>query len=146
MLEIIKEAWGWHIGTPAELIESNAFGNVIFRTSDGLYWRICPEELSCEPIAENPVEFKALRADPAFQRDWLMEPLVEVAQAALGPVQSDRCYCLKVPAVLGGAYSEENLGTISREQLIGFAGYMAQQIKDLPDGSTVQLISTDSPE
>jgi len=72
----------------------------------------------------------------------LLTRLVDLAAAKLGPVPDDRCYCLKVPAVLGGQYEVSNFGTNSRNELISFSGDLAQQIKDLPDGAQVSLTLT----
>ena len=42
-----------------------------------------------------------------------MMPLVGEATARLGPLDQGRKYCLKIPAILGGEYGGDNLGTIS---------------------------------
>ena len=86
MLTTIRESWGWTGLEPVAVTATNAFGNVIVRAADGAYWRICPEELSCEVVARNDTEFDALYSDEDFQLDWQMERLVQVARATLGPV------------------------------------------------------------
>jgi hypothetical protein len=145
MLDIINDAWSW-IGLDAtDLIASNLFGNVIVRDRHGRFWRICPEELTCEVIAANDQEYSKLWTDDEFQTDWTMGVFLEQAVAKFGPLPPDRCYCLKLPAVLGGEYSTENLGTISRNELISFAGDIAEQIKDVPEGGKVELIVGNPP-
>ena len=43
--------------------------------------------------------------------------------AKLGPLSPDRCFCLKVPAILGGPYTEDNIGaTFADVELIPFSG------------------------
>lgn len=139
MLDTIREARGWIGLDPAEVVDANSFGNLIVRASDGAYWRICPEEWSCAPIAPNAKEFAALSCDEDFQVDWLMTRLVEIARQQLGPLGEGQCYCLKIPAVVGGPYEASNFGAISLRELIDFAGNMAEQIKDLPDGTRIRL-------
>jgi hypothetical protein len=68
-----------------------------------------------------------------------MARLVELARQKLGPLPQGRCYCLKLPAILGGSYEATNLGTISLDELISFSGDMAEQIKDVPDGGPVDI-------
>jgi hypothetical protein len=68
-----------------------------------------------------------------------MERLVSLATSELGAPTEGRCFCLKIPAVLGGKYELENLATISILELISFAGDLASQIKDLPVGTNVRL-------
>jgi len=139
MLDIVRGAWGWIGLEPAEVVATNPFGNVIIRATDGVYWRICPEVWSCEPIAGNQVEFNDLTGEAEFRADWEMARLVKVARGKCGPLTEGRCYCLKLPAVVGGGYEAENLGVISVEELIAFSGKMAEQIKDLPDGGQIQF-------
>jgi hypothetical protein len=69
-----------------------------------------------------------------------MDRLVQLAEHHLGPLSEGRCYCLKLPAVLGGTYEPTNLGTNSVRELLAFAGDIAQQIKDLPDGAQIDLV------
>jgi len=72
-----------------------------------------------------------------------MSGLVEQAAAKLGPLTEGRKYCLKIPGPLGGEYGGENLATVPLVQLIGVSGYLAKQIKDLPDGTPIKLEVTD---
>jgi hypothetical protein len=139
MLDTIRKAWGWIGLDPAEVVATNAFGNVIVRAADGAYWRICPEEWSCEQVARNEDGYKALIRDEEFRTDWEMAPLVELARQKVGPLSEGRCYCLQLPAVIGGSYEAENLGTISLDELLAFSGDMAEQIKDVPDGGQIQI-------
>jgi len=139
LLDDILKGWRWAGVEPAAVLDVNAFGNVVFRSQDGACWRICPEELSCEIIAPSEDGYGELRQDPEFRADWLMASLVNEAEAELGRPPAGRCFCLKIPAVLGGSYSLDNIGTIAVGELLRFAGDMAEQIKDLPDGAQVSL-------
>ena len=139
MLDAIQSSWAW-IGLEAEeVLGQNDFGNLLIRDRNGRFWRICPEELSCEVVAEAQEELAELSRDPAFVEDWQMDNLVNAAQVALGPLVEGRSYCLKIPAVLGGQYLPENYAIVPTEELISFAGSAAKQIKDLPDGTSVEF-------
>lgn len=139
MLEIIRKAWGWIGLEPIEVVAANSFGNLIVRAADGAFWRICPEESSCKQIARNADEFAMLRGEKDFQTDWEMARLLELAREKLGPLPEGRCYCLKLPAIIGGKYETGNLGTIPLDELISFAGDMAEQIQDVPDGGQIEI-------
>ena len=139
LVAAIESAWGWTGIQPVEVVGENDFGNLMVKDSDGRYWRLCPEELSCEVVAETRGDLDKLSIDQEFLSDWYMGPLVEQARETCGPLPEGRKYCLKIPAVLGGAYSRDNIGTISLLELIDVSGDIAQQIKDLPDGAKVRL-------
>ena len=146
MLTTIRNSWGWTGLEPVEIVAANDFGNLVVRAADGAYWRICPEELSARVIARAQREFDALLQNEELRIDWEMRLLVDAAAARLGPVSGDRCYCLKMPAPFGGAYDTDNIGTISRRELIACSGDLARQIKDLPDGTRVELVVAPRPD
>jgi hypothetical protein len=143
MLATIRKAWGWSGLEPSELIAINSFGHLIIRDIDGHYWRIIPEEADCRVIAETQHEYNELLKQDEFLIDWEMEAVTDIAQDKFGPTGAGRCYCLKMPAVLGGEYAAENIATVSVDELIAFAGDLARQIKDIPDGAEIELKFTE---
>ena len=143
LLDTIADAWGWTGLQPQAVVDCNAFGNLIVRDTDDRYWRICPEELSCDRVAEDADAYAGLAADADFAQDWAMAALRDVAIRVVGPLTEGRCYCLRIPAALGGDYAASNLASISVEELVAFAGDVARQIEHLPDGATVRLQITD---
>jgi hypothetical protein len=139
LIETIRDAWGFTGLEPRAIVDVNAFGNVLVEGMDGRFWRICPEELSCVPVAAAREELERVRGTEAFREDWAMQPLVELALDTLGPASGTRCYCLKIPAAFGGAYEPPNFGTIGVAELLGAAGCIAEQIDRLPDGTEIEL-------
>jgi hypothetical protein len=144
ILGALRAAWGWRGFEPSLVVDQNKFGNIIFLDTRGEYWRLCPEELSCVVIARTESEYLKLKADPEFISDWTMASLVEAAEGKFGgPQPAGRCFCLKMPGVLGGAYALQNIGTISISESIRFSGDIARQIKDLPDGAKITFKLSD---
>jgi hypothetical protein len=143
VITAVEEAWGWIGVQPAEIVGENDFGNLMIRDVDGRYWRLSPEDLSCEVVAETRADLDRISADQEFLRDWYMRPLVEQARAKYGPLPDGRKYCLKIPSILGGEYGGDNVATISLVELIRASGHLAQQIKDLPVGTQVRLKVTE---
>ena len=139
LIEIVEEAWGWTGLSPRRIVGSNDFGNLMIEDREGRYWRLCPEDLCCEVVAEDRPTLDSLAADPDFLLNWSMTRLVEQASASNGPLKEGHVYCLRIPGVLGGEYGGSNLAMISIDELIAASGSMARQIADLPDGSRVRL-------
>ena len=140
MLDVIRDCWSWAGLNLEEIIAVNAFGNLVVRATDGWYWRICPEELSCEPIAKSEEQMQALFEDEDFLLDWEMTSLVEEARACVGELPEGHRYCFKILPVIGGEYGGDNLGSISLRGLLAFCGEFGEQIKDLPDGTQISQI------
>jgi hypothetical protein len=139
LLKTIGEAWGWKGIEPIALVETNLFGNVIVRTASGHFWRICPEDLKATQLAASEALFDDVRFAPEFVEDWNMTRLVQKAQDSVGELSEGRCYCLKIPSVLGGEYGGSNLATIKLSELLSFSGDLAKQIDGLPEGSKIRL-------
>lgn len=139
LVEEIHSAWGWVGIDPVEVVGENDFGNLIVRDADGKYWRLCPEDCSCEVIDVDRQGFDTLSSDQEFLHDWYMRELVSLAHERLGPLPEGRKYCLKIPGIFGGAYGGENLAAISLMELVRFSGDIAKQIHDLPDGAQIKL-------
>ena len=143
LIEIVRSAWGWCGIDPVEVIGQNDFGNLVLKDKAGCYWRLCPEELSCELLTHDQKELDALSTDEVFLRDWHMTALKGLALERLGVPPEGSVYCLKIPGVLGGAYGGDNLATMELEQLIGASGHIASRIKELPDGARIRLQVTE---
>lgn len=139
LISIVEDAWSWTGLRPDQIVGDNDFGNLIIKDQQGAYWRLCPEELSCEVVARSRAELDRLLHDQEFLADWYMRGLVDQARDRLGLLRPGYKYCLKIPPVLGGAYGGDNLATIALDELVDASGDIARQIKDLPDGAKVRL-------
>lgn len=139
----IREAWGWVGIDPDEVVGENDFGNLIVRDKSGSYWRLCPEDSYCRIIADSREELDRLSKDQEFLNDWYMTALVEEAKNSLGPLSEGRKYYLVTPGILGGAYDASNIRTLPLDELVRVSGDIAEQIKDLPDGTEVRIEVTD---
>jgi hypothetical protein len=143
IIEEIRSAWGWAGLIPEEIVGQNDFGNLLVRDIDECYWRICPEELVCEVVANSKAELDVLSKDQEFLHDWCMKDLVAIAASKLGALSGERKYCLKIPGTFGGQYDESNFDTISLIELIRSSGHLAHEVRDLPDGAQIRLRVTD---
>ena len=88
MLTEINNSWNWKGFIATEIIRTNEFGNVIFKTDKNEFWRLCPEEISCEKIADNKSEFNKISTESEFVEDWEMTNLVAVAKSELGELEN----------------------------------------------------------
>jgi hypothetical protein len=142
ILEEVKQAWGWVGIDPVELVTENEFGNLIIKDAKDQFWRLCPEDVYCEIVANSIAAYNELIQDEEFLDDWFMTTMVEEAKKSLGELKPDRKYHLVIPGVLGGEYTGKNIKTVPFIELIRFSGDLGKQIKDLPDGSEIELKTT----
>jgi len=138
-IAIINKAWNWKGFKAIKIIQTNDFGNVIFETETNEFWRICPEEISCEKVAINKAEYEKLKLDLDFIEDWEMSNMNNLAKEKFGEVNNYEKYCFKLPPILGGEYSLDNLGKINFSKMITLSGEIGFQIKDLKDGEKIKV-------
>ncbi len=143
LISSIMRGWSWTGIKPALIVGENDFGNLIIRDEQGLYWRLCPEELTCEVIAKDQRELNTLFQQQDFLCDWHMASIVEGARNFLGDLKPSYKYCLKTPSLLGGEYIVDNFGVIPIYELIESSGVIAAKIDGLPDGTEVKITVVD---
>ncbi|MEO9483378.1 MAG: T6SS immunity protein Tdi1 domain-containing protein [Ekhidna sp.] len=139
IIEAINKNWSWSKVEAKRIVQVNQFGNIIFENSKNEYYRICPEELKVELIANSNESFATLLNNPVFLADWEMKVLVSDSISKLGALDENEVFCLKLPGVLGGEYSLDNVGKIILWELISLSGQIAFQTKDLPDGTEFKI-------
>ena len=70
---------------------------------------------------------------------WFMIPLVDKLVAAGVTLGEGECYSYKQPPVLGGDYTIDNTCVLPIEEHFRALGSIHNQIKDLPDGTRVDI-------
>ena len=135
----IIESWGWVGVNPTEIVAENEFGNLIIKDADNKFWRLCPEDVYCEVVAESIDDYNELINDNDFLNDWNMTIMVNEAIEMLGELKEGYKYYMVVPGVLNGEYSGTNIQTAPFIDIIRISGNLGKQIKDLPDGAEVKL-------
>ncbi len=79
-LKDINDAWSWTGLKAEEIVGSNEFGNLLLRDTEECFWRVCPEELTCEIVAQSLSSFSQLIDNDDFILDWEMVNLVKLAR------------------------------------------------------------------
>ncbi|MBD8240413.1 MULTISPECIES: T6SS immunity protein Tdi1 domain-containing protein [Pseudomonas] len=139
ILHVLRDSWGWAGIDPVEVVGATAFGNLMVRDEQGHYWRVCPEALSCEVIAETRAALDEVSKDQVFLHDWYLQPMVDHAEEMLGPLAQGEVYHFVISPVLGGEYASDNVRRLDHVEQLRFCGDLAREIKNLPDGAQVKL-------
>ena len=140
LLSTIQSSWSWTGIRPLAILETNAFGNVLFKAYDQRYYRLIPEKLCLEIVGNDEAEYLQVIGKAEFQSDWLFQNLYQQCIKKLGILEGNRVFYFVKPPAIGGAYSIENIQTNSLKEVISLSGDLALQIRDLPDGTEVTLV------
>lgn len=124
------ESWRW-IGLSGKVpIFTSLFGDVFFRSDDGLWWL---DTLEGRLALGWPTD-AALQADlatPDGQDRYLLAGLAMSAERRGLVLGGDEIYVFEQPPVLGGPVDSGNIGKIDFVVGLSLAGQLHEQIRDL---------------
>ncbi|MBN9524093.1 DUF1851 domain-containing protein [bacterium] len=136
-------SWSWLLPETVTLWLVNRFADLFVVLADGSVHMLDVGAGTFNRVAASRDEFCTRIDDTETAAEWLMIPLVDrlvEAGVRLGPGQ---CYGFKTPPILGGDYAIENVGPLPVADYLGACGAIHAQLKDLPDGSQVELKVTE---
>ncbi|MCT2398050.1 DUF1851 domain-containing protein [Novosphingobium mangrovi (ex Huang et al. 2023)] len=138
VLQALRRDWGWTGVTFAEIVAASRMGHLLVADADGTIHYLDPEtrELIRLGGEEQAAQYMA---DPEVALVWRADALVEAARERLGAPGDGEVYTLAPHALLAGNYAHENLVLQPLADLISFAGQVACQTRDLPEGTPIQL-------
>ncbi|WP_148087920.1 DUF1851 domain-containing protein [Gemmata obscuriglobus] len=117
----------------------NRYGDLFLISSDGAVSMLDVGTGTLTTVASNATSFDAQLTDEEIADQWLMGSLVESAVAAGLMIGRGECYGFKRPPVLGGDYTVENTFVLPVSEHLAFLGELHKQLRDMPDGSSVEL-------
>jgi hypothetical protein len=135
----LRNAWSWLLEEPWQPVLFTAMGDMFFQDrSGGVFW-LDTGAGTVSSVAENLSEFERLvKSDGADE--WLLPDLVSALIGAGKLLDPQQCYSFVIlPVFKEGTYSTDNLNAVRIGEHFGLTGELHKQIRDLPDGSTVQL-------
>ena len=131
--------WGWLLPREFTVWMVNLFGDSIIVDGEGVVSFLDLGGGSLRRIAANREEFFEIVDQGNNADDWFAIPLVDQCVASGLHLEPGKCYSYTVPPVLGGQYSVENISVSDIAVHFSFLGQIHAQIRDLPDGTSVEL-------
>jgi hypothetical protein len=114
----------------------DAFG-FQFTIKNDRIWSFDPETAHAEELAADLEGWAStILDDPAYYTGCV---LANEWQQKNGPLSPGKRLAPKMPFVAGGEFSVGNLALVDSVELMRFRGSLANQIKDLPDGTAIQF-------
>jgi hypothetical protein len=134
--------WQWLTGQHKLPVLVTAMGNVFVQDAeDGTISLLDPGEGKLRHVAASIEELQSLLADREFvYSEFMVEDFVSLQQTdrILAP---GKVFGYIKPPVLGGSFDVDNLEPTDIEVHFSLSGQIHQQVKDLPDGTSISHVS-----
>jgi len=105
---------------------------------NAIYW-LQTDSGELTKVADNLEQYQQFLADEEKIDNWFLPSLIEELMTAGKTLTENEVYSYKKLPVIGGAYSVENIEPASMKVHFEFTGLICEQIKDLPDGTKVNI-------
>ncbi len=137
--EDLVEAWLWMIGEDKRLILISSVGDMFLQNENREVFWLDVGRGELIQVADSVEEFEALLEDEEIIREWFLVELVAALKREGMQLVPGKLYGYKKLPVMGGEYAPENFEPTDIEVHFQLAGQIHEQIKDLPDGTTIEI-------
>ena len=131
--------WRWLVGEGSQPILLTLSGDLFLENDAGAVVWLETGGGELEVVAASTEEFWLALEVPENRREWLLENVVRDLLAEGHRPGAHECFGYKILPVFGGSYDGANRVSMSATEHISLTGHVHQQIRDLPDGATVQF-------
>jgi hypothetical protein len=135
----LTKEWTWLVGTEKKVLLVSAIGDMFIADKAGkIYWLdIGSGDLNL--IAETIQEFKDKLRNIEQVNEWFMIDLTTELKNSDKKLNGGQVYSYKKLPIIGGDYTVGNFAPLDIEEHFGYTGHLHRQIKDLPDGTSVEI-------
>ena len=146
LLPVERDDWHELLTPWAELLPKNSspwllsrFGELFMEQADGRIGMLQISGFQYLVVAEYKQDFEEWLTDPDKLTEWFLAPLVDHLVSAGKSLPTGKCYSFITPLGLGGQLTEENVMIIPIKEHFGCFGDIFQQIKNMPNGTQIEL-------
>lgn len=135
----LTENWTWLIGTDKEVLLVSAIGDMFL--TDGkkrVYWLdVGNGEFNL--VANSIEDFEDKLKNVEQVNEWFMIDLTTQLRLSDKKLKDGQLYSYYKLPIIGGDYTVDNFAPLDIEEHFGYLGDIHRQIKDLPDGTEVEI-------
>ena len=139
----LMDSWYWLIGKDKTPILMTSIGDLFFSDEEGKFYWLDVGGGTFEKVAESISEFNKKLRDNHQIDEWFLLGLVERIKASGLKFKEGELFSYKKLPILGGEYEPHNFESKNIEVHFDLSGQIHKQIKDLPDGTKVEIVIKD---
>jgi len=135
----ILSCWQWLLADMKVVITISVLGDLFLLGQDqAIYW-LQTDSGDLTKVADNLQQYQNYLSDDEKLDNWFLPLLVEKLIVAGKTLKENEVYSYKKIPVIGGEYSVDNIEPTDMSVHFAFSGQICEQIKDLPDGTKVNI-------
>jgi hypothetical protein len=139
-IEDIISSWQWLLGDIKDVVLITSLGDMFLVGKDGaIYWLQTDLGTFCK-VADDIEKFQQYLEEDDKIDNWLLPVLVDKLINEGKVIKENEVYSYKIPPILGGKYTLENIEPTDISLHFTFAGQICEQVKDLPDRTKVKNV------
>ena len=138
-ISTLLENWNWLVPNNLSPILVSSLGDMWLKDSQGqIFW--LNVGVGClDKVASTETEFMVKLNDDQIANEWFMFELIqELKNIGLKPNNKQLFGYILLP-IIGGKYNADNFELTSIQQHFSYSGQIHKQLRDLPDGTMVNL-------
>jgi hypothetical protein len=138
-IDDILSCWTWKTAGMKAVAAMSVLGDLfLVGRDDAVHW-LQTDGGELTRVADDLPQFEQYLGDEEKVDNWFLPLLVEQLIAVGKTLKENEVYSFKKMPVIGGEYSLNNIEPTDISVHFAFTGQISQQIKDLPDGTEVDI-------
>jgi hypothetical protein len=133
------ENWIWLIGRDKEVLLVSTIGDMFLTDNNKKVYWLDVGLGEFKLVADTIEDFEVKLKDFEQVNEWFMIDLVTELRHSAKTLKDGQLYSYYKLPIMGGDYIVGNFAPLSIEQHFGYLGDIHKQIKDLPDGTEVEI-------
>jgi hypothetical protein len=135
----LLSCWQWKLKDEMRILMITNLGDLFLEGTDGYIYRLLTDGGEMIKIANSKSEFEDLLKEEKNIDNWLLPLLMEKLINADLTLKENEVYSPIKMAILGGNYDVSNFLPTDMSVHFAFTGQISEQVKDLPDGTPVNI-------
>ncbi len=135
----ILEDWVWLVGNNKAIVFITCIGDLFLKNSNEEYFWLDVGIGEFDKVADSKEEFESKLKDNDIRDDWFLTKVVLKLRASGLALKEGYLYSYKKLPILSGSYQTDNFELTLIEIHFSIIGQLQRQLKDIPDGTQVNL-------
>jgi len=135
----ILSCWQWRLTEMQAIVTISCLGDIFLLGHDNAIYWLQTDSGDLTRVADNLQQYQQFLNEEEKIDNWFLPLLIEKLLITGKTLKDNEVYTYKKLPVIGGEYSVDNIEPTDISVHFAFSGQICEQIKDLSDGTKVNI-------